>query len=67
MEGWYFRALCIWMSSPRRNGPPTIMEFAVWLDKSRTAAYSALCALEHKGWVTRVSDTDRRFIPVPGL
>jgi DNA-binding IclR family transcriptional regulator len=65
MEAWYLSALKIWLQ--KKKSPPTVERFALWLGKSRTAAHSALMALEHKGWVRRASDKDRRFVPVEGL
>jgi predicted transcriptional regulator len=64
MEAWYLAALKLW--TERTGDAPRIHELAGWLNKSPTAVYSALIALEHKGHVTRVGvdqsiKSNRRF------
>jgi len=67
MEEWYLASLRIFVE--RRGRPPWLHELAAWLDKSRTAVFSALVSLEGKGYVRRAgasrSKADRRFVPVP--
>jgi hypothetical protein len=55
IEWWYRAALAKFWRVKKRG--PTLNELAAWLKKSRTAAYSALVSLEHKGWVDRVPGT----------
>lgn len=67
MESWYLA--CLREFIRKRGRPPWLHELAVWLDKSRTAVFSALVSLEGKGYVRRAGPTrskaDRRFVPVP--
>jgi DNA-binding IclR family transcriptional regulator len=60
MEVWYQRCLQRWTAANKRT--PTLDEIAAYCGKSRSAAYSALVALEHKGQLAR--DQDRRFVVV---
>jgi hypothetical protein len=66
MEWWYLTCLRTWCK--RKKHAPAVHELAGWLGKSSTAVYSALVALEHKGYVGRAGKTnaryDRRFVPV---
>jgi hypothetical protein len=62
MEAWYLECLVLWTEQKRR--PPVLSELAGYCGKSRTAVYSALLSLEHKGLVRRVSEGDRRFVAV---
>lgn len=66
MEAWYLAALKLYIK--RRKEVPWVHELAAWLRKSKTAVYSALQSLEHKGWVTRLgtgtAKDDRKFVPV---
>ena len=66
MEAWYLDSLIQWTDRMKR--PPVVRELAQWLRKSRTAVYSALISLEHKGWVEREGSSGpvrhRRFRPV---
>lgn len=64
MELWYLECLRRWIVSHRRS--PVIHELAAFCGKSKTAVHSALVALEHKGYVTRVGgdgEDARRFVP----
>lgn len=64
MEAYYLRCLQKWQVKMKR--PPWIRELSAWLEKSPTAVYAALVALEAKGWVRRagatMSKADRRFV-----
>ena len=67
MEGWYLRCLEVWWRHYGIATPPTIDSMGEWLRKSRSAIYSALIALEHKGLVERVGGDSphcNAFIPV---
>lgn len=52
MELWYLECLRRWITAKGRS--PVIHELAAFCGKSKTATHSALVALEHKGYVTRV-------------
>lgn len=59
MERWYL--LCLRRWTAKRKCAPTLQALAGWCRKSPTAVYSALVSLEHKGYVTRVGGTDKKF------
>lgn len=70
MESWYLDCLRRWVA--QRGKPPSCSALAGWVGKSKTAVYSAMVSLEHKGYVTRIGakamDGDKRrgrfFVPV---
>lgn len=57
MESYYLECLIRWTGVMHRA--PFVHELAGWLGKSKTAVYSALISLEHKGLVERVGKTDK--------
>lgn len=66
-ELWYLECLRRWIAAKRDY--PVVHQLAAFCRKSPTATHSALVALEHKGFVTRVGGDgrqSRRFCPVHG-
>ena len=63
MEQWYLD--CLRVVQRRAGGPVTLKHFAEAVGKSLNACYSALRALEDKGYVGRAgagnTKADRRF------
>lgn len=63
MEAWYLE--CLRVVIAREGGPVTLARFADLVGKSINACYSALRALEGKGYVGRAGSgkgkLDRRF------
>jgi hypothetical protein len=69
-QTWYLDALRRWIA--HFGTPPTLLELATWLERTTSPVYSALVALEGKGYVARaggderLDKRDRRFVPVDG-
>lgn len=62
MEAWYLSCLIRWTEWKKR--PPSVAELADWCKRSRTAVFSALVSLEHKGYLRR--NAARKFVVLGG-
>lgn len=61
-EQWYLSCLREWCA--QMGTAPSITDLCAWLSRTRNPVWHALMRLEDKGHATRVSRTDRRFIPI---
>lgn len=57
MEAYYL--VCLHKFAAAEGRPPVLRELSVWLGRSTTTIYVALCSLERKGLVKR--NGQRRF------
>lgn len=61
-EQWYLACLREWCTQTGRA--PSITEMCKWIHRTRRPTWNALSRLEEKGYTTRVSAENRRFIPI---